>query len=188
LHAAGNLTGHSEFDEIGNSLWLGLSPTGRELEELPGPDGAAADAAPSAPDDSGYGPSGRDRRRRRPLHWLRRISHFAPGRIISNLALLELLRSSVSWLVTPVARASRNLSLVSEGCAAAAAALGPGLYGDSRFYPSREKFYLLKTCNTWTARLLQAAGYPVGPASALTVGTFMKQLRPYATLIQAPER
>ena len=26
-----------------------------------------------------------------------------------------------------------------------AAALGPGLYGDSRFYPSREKFYLLKT-------------------------------------------
>lgn len=69
-----------------------------------------------------------------------------------------------------------------------AAALGAGLYGDSRFYPSREKFYLLKTCNTWTARLLQAAGYPVRPASSLTVGTFMKQLRPYATLIQAPER
>jgi hypothetical protein len=45
-----------------------------------------------------------------------------------------------------------------------------------------------KTCNTWTARLLQAAGYPVRPASALTVGTFMKQLHPYATLIQAPER
>jgi len=68
-----------------------------------------------------------------------------------------------------------------------AAALGPGLYGDSRFYPSREKFYLLKTCNTWTARLLQEAGYPVRPASSLTVGTFMKQLAPYATLIQAPE-
>jgi hypothetical protein len=69
-----------------------------------------------------------------------------------------------------------------------AAALGAGLYGDRRFYPSREKFYLLKTCNTWTARLLQVAGYPVRPASSLTVGTFMKQLRPYATLIQAPER
>jgi uncharacterized protein (TIGR02117 family) len=68
-----------------------------------------------------------------------------------------------------------------------ATVLGPGLYGDSRFYPSREKFYLLKTCNTWTARLLQAAGYPVRPASSLTVGALMKQLRPYATLIQAPE-
>ena len=66
--------------------------------------------------------------------------------------------------------------------------LRPGLYGDSRFYPSREKFYLLKTCNTWTARLLQAAGYPVRPASSLTVDTVMRQLRPYTTLIQAPER
>jgi uncharacterized protein (TIGR02117 family) len=69
-----------------------------------------------------------------------------------------------------------------------AAPLGPGLYGESGFYPSREKFYLLKTCNTWTASLLQAAGYPIRPASSLTVHALMKQLKPYATLIQAPER
>jgi uncharacterized protein (TIGR02117 family) len=68
-----------------------------------------------------------------------------------------------------------------------AAPLGPGLYGESRFYPSREKFYLLKTCNSWTAGLLQAAGYPIRPASSLTVDAVMKQLKPYATLIQAPE-
>jgi uncharacterized protein (TIGR02117 family) len=68
-----------------------------------------------------------------------------------------------------------------------AAPLGPGLYGESRFYPSREKFYLLKTCNTWTASLLQVGGYPIRPVSSLTVEALMKQLRPYATLIQAAE-
>jgi uncharacterized protein (TIGR02117 family) len=69
-----------------------------------------------------------------------------------------------------------------------AASLGPGLYGESRFYPSREKFYLLKTCNAWTAGLLQVAGYPIRPASSLTVDAVVKQLKPYATLIQAPQR
>jgi hypothetical protein len=44
------------------------------------------------------------------------------------------------------------------------------------------------SCNTWTARLLQAAGYPARRASALTVKTVMKRLRPYATLIQVPEK
>jgi hypothetical protein len=67
-----------------------------------------------------------------------------------------------------------------------AAPLGPGLYGESRFYPSREKFYFLKNCNTWTARLLQAAGYPIRPASSLTVDALMNQLKAYGTLIQAP--
>jgi uncharacterized protein (TIGR02117 family) len=66
-----------------------------------------------------------------------------------------------------------------------AAPLGPGLYGESRFYPSREKFYVLKTCNAWTAGLLQAAGYPIRPASSLTVDALMKQLKPYGTLLQA---
>lgn len=41
------------------------------------------------------------------------------------------------------------------------AALGPGLYGDSRFYPARESFHLLRTCNVWTARALRAAGLPI---------------------------
>lgn len=63
--------------------------------------------------------------------------------------------------------------------------LGPGLYGESRFYPSRDKFHVLRTCNTWTASLLQAAGYPLRPASSLTVNSLLKQLKPYGTLLQA---
>jgi hypothetical protein len=69
-----------------------------------------------------------------------------------------------------------------------AAPLGPGLYGESRFYPSRDRFYLLRTCNTWTASLLQAAGYPIRPVSSLTVDALMKQLQPYGTLLQVQGR
>jgi len=43
--------------------------------------------------------------------------------------------------------------------------LAPGLYGDSRFYPAQGKFHVFNTCNTWTARALQAAGYPVTPST-----------------------
>ncbi|MGQ0594498.1 MAG: DUF2459 domain-containing protein [Gammaproteobacteria bacterium] len=37
----------------------------------------------------------------------------------------------------------------------ALAPLGPGLDGDSRFYPTHGQFHLLNTCNTWAARALQ---------------------------------
>lgn len=59
-------------------------------------------------------------------------------------------------------------------------ALGPGLYGPSRFYASREQFHLLKTCNVWVATALQRAGVPVTPALAITAGGLMAQLRQLA--------
>jgi len=58
--------------------------------------------------------------------------------------------------------------------------LGPGLYGHSRFYASRERFHLFKTCNVWVATALQAAGVPVTPAAAITASRLMAQLRPLA--------
>jgi uncharacterized protein (TIGR02117 family) len=58
--------------------------------------------------------------------------------------------------------------------------LGPGLYGHSRFYASREQFHLFKTCNVWVATALQAAGVPVTPALTLTAERLMAQLRPLA--------
>jgi len=59
---------------------------------------------------------------------------------------------------------------------AAAQALGPGHYGDSRFYPGRETFHLLRTCNVWTAGALRAAGLPV--RNAITLDGLMAQVRP----------
>jgi len=58
--------------------------------------------------------------------------------------------------------------------------LGPGLYGHSRFYASREHFHLFKTCNVWVATALQAAGVQVSPALTLTTERLMVQLRPLA--------
>lgn len=59
--------------------------------------------------------------------------------------------------------------------------VAPGLYGDSRFYASRESFHLLKTCNVWTAGLLREAGLPVVPAAALSAESLLRQLRPLGT-------
>ena len=55
------------------------------------------------------------------------------------------------------------------------APLGPGLYGDSRFYPGRESFSLLRTCNVWTAQGLREGGLPV--SDAITLEGLMSQVR-----------
>jgi uncharacterized protein (TIGR02117 family) len=41
--------------------------------------------------------------------------------------------------------------------------LGPGIYGDSKFFRARGKYYFPNTCNVWTAKGLKAAGLPIVP-------------------------
>lgn len=41
--------------------------------------------------------------------------------------------------------------------------LGPGIYGDSRFFRARGLYYFPNTCNMWTARALDRAGVPIVP-------------------------
>jgi len=55
--------------------------------------------------------------------------------------------------------------------------LGPGLYGDSRYYPARGRFHLFNNCNRWTARALRAAGYDID--DSVTVGGLLAQLERY---------
>ncbi|MDP1650131.1 MAG: DUF2459 domain-containing protein [Rubrivivax sp.] len=55
--------------------------------------------------------------------------------------------------------------------------LGPGLYGTSRFYASREMFHLFATCNVWAAAMLREAGVPLRPLLTLTSGGLFAQLR-----------
>jgi uncharacterized protein (TIGR02117 family) len=66
---------------------------------------------------------------------------------------------------------------------AVAAPLGPGLYGDSRFYPSWEHFSLLNTCNVWTARVLRSGGLPI--QDAITREGVMSQVRELARASRA---
>jgi len=63
--------------------------------------------------------------------------------------------------------------------------LGVGLYGDSSFYASSEKFHLFNDCNSWTARALRASGIPVG--SHFTAGALMDDARDIAQRQRAPQ-
>ncbi len=67
--------------------------------------------------------------------------------------------------------------------------LGRGLYGNSRFYLSRERYHLFNTCNVWTARVLRAAGIPIVPARAIRVESLMSQARRFGVTVQeAPDQ
>ena len=48
-----------------------------------------------------------------------------------------------------------------EAGSAGTTPLGPGLYGDSLFYPGQGRYHLLRTCNDWVAGALRAAGIGV---------------------------
>jgi hypothetical protein len=61
----------------------------------------------------------------------------------------------------------------------------PGLYGNSRFYQSRETYHLFNTCNVWTARALRTAGLPITPATAASVGNLMSQARKFGVVVQS---
>ncbi len=62
--------------------------------------------------------------------------------------------------------------------------LGPGLYGNSQFYPSGKSYHLFNTCNVWTARVLRSAGLPITPASAIQVENLMSQVRKFGMAVQ----
>jgi uncharacterized protein (TIGR02117 family) len=51
-----------------------------------------------------------------------------------------------------------------------------GLFENSRFYPATHRFSLAKTCNTWVAEALAAAGLPVAPSYVLTAGQLAEQI------------
>ena len=63
--------------------------------------------------------------------------------------------------------------------------LGPGLYGRSRFYASRDTFHLFTTCNVWVAALLREAGVMVSPTLSQTSGALFAQLRGLDQPVQA---
>lgn len=56
----------------------------------------------------------------------------------------------------------------------------PGLFPNGRFYPAEGKFSLLRTCNTWVAEALSAAGLPVSPRYVITAGSLASQVRSLA--------
>lgn len=66
-----------------------------------------------------------------------------------------------------------------------AEAVAPGLYPGSRFYNAKGTFHLFNTCNTWTARMLQAAGLDMSPSGIVTADELMTRVRE-AVQVQRP--
>jgi len=56
----------------------------------------------------------------------------------------------------------------------------PGLSSNARFYSAKGKFSIFRTCNTWVAEALRAAGLPVNSHYVITAGSLSDQLRPIA--------
>lgn len=55
--------------------------------------------------------------------------------------------------------------------------LGDGIYGDSQFYEGQGEYYLMNTCNKWTAKGLKSAGMAIEPTFKLTADSIMSYLK-----------
>lgn len=51
-----------------------------------------------------------------------------------------------------------------------------GLYGNSQFYKAEGDYYLMNTCNKWTAKALKSTGMDIWPAFKLSAGSIMDYL------------
>lgn len=48
-----------------------------------------------------------------------------------------------------------------------------GIYGESQFYEGEGSYYLMNTCNKWTAKGLESAGFDITPIFKLTADSVM---------------
>ena len=55
--------------------------------------------------------------------------------------------------------------------------LGSGLYGRSRFYRAEGKFHLFNNCNTWSAKAIREAGFPINLNYIFTADDLTYQLK-----------
>jgi len=55
--------------------------------------------------------------------------------------------------------------------------LKKGAYGESKFYKGRGDYYLMNTCNKWTAKGLKSAGVDLTPTFKITADSIMSILR-----------
>jgi uncharacterized protein (TIGR02117 family) len=87
---------------------------------------------------------------------------------------LEVTRSRFADLAAFV-----HASFLRDG-AAKAGPIRRGYGWDTYFYPATGKFHIFNTCNTWAARALEAAGYPMGKLLPFTVEQLMARVRRHA--------
>lgn len=65
--------------------------------------------------------------------------------------------------------------------------LGEGIYGNSEFYRAVGEYYLVNTCNKWTAKALESAGMDIWPTTKLTASSIMSYLDDSSKLQQCKQ-
>jgi len=55
--------------------------------------------------------------------------------------------------------------------------LKKGIYGNSQFYKGVGDYYLMNTCNKWTAKGLKSVGMDINPTFKLTAGSVMSYVK-----------
>jgi uncharacterized protein (TIGR02117 family) len=71
-----------------------------------------------------------------------------------------------------------HASFERAGADGASVMMGPGLYGGaSQFYKATGEFHLMRTCNTWVAEAMAAAGLDLEPDGIITAGGVMDAAR-----------
>jgi uncharacterized protein (TIGR02117 family) len=58
-----------------------------------------------------------------------------------------------------------------------------GIYGNSQFYTGVGDYYLMNTCNKWTAKGLRSAGFNISPVFKLTAGSIMNFLGSHGSVL-----
>lgn len=89
-----------------------------------------------------------------------------PGHAGSEVVVVALTESGFRHLVGAIAGDFKRPKPIARG-----------LYPDSNFYDARGTFHLFNTCNTWTARMLRAAGVDLSPSGVITANQLMARLR-----------
>ena len=56
-------------------------------------------------------------------------------------------------------------------------ALKNGIYGNSQFYKGVGDYYLMNTCNKWTAKGLKSIGMDISPIFKLTADSIMTYIK-----------
>lgn len=102
----------------------------------------------------------------------------APAQAFPNAAVERLVVSDAGFRAV-MARIAATFQRGDDG---RAVALGPGLYGASRFYRAHGHYWAGNTCNTWIAAMLRETGCPITPAYAMSAGNVMFQARRYCQI------
>ena len=66
--------------------------------------------------------------------------------------------------------------------------VGRGLDGASQLYRANCRYYFPRSCNTWIAAALHAAGCPIAPACSVTTGCLMFQVRRFGMIVSREEK